>query len=116
MNKGAKINAFLLSIGASAEFAYIEAQRLETALKGSKSATSAPKRARSEGLCAAEPLSERIMTYARKRKGNTWSLSTLALALGVTGKNAISAQITHLVKSGALNRTGRAEYSIGPNA
>lgn len=112
MSKGAKINAFLLGLGFSAEVSYKEAQRLEKKLNAGKSPTSAPKRVPSAGLCVEPTLKERIVGYARTRKGNVFSLSTLALKLGVD-VNAVSAQLTHLVRQGAIVRTGRAEYMLG---
>lgn len=108
MNKGAKINAFLLSIGANPEFAYMEAQRLEKGWNGGKAPT---KTKGGDALAPTVSLSDRILAYAQKRKGNVWNLSTLALALSAD-KNSLSAQLTHLVKSGVINRTGRAEYVL----
>ena len=109
MSKIAMITVALVGCGFNTEMAVIEAERLAPKLdnKGDKRRTLAG----GDGQFLATSLKERIVAYAQKRKGNVWSLSALALALKV-GKNALSAQISHLIKSRVLVRTGRAEYLL----
>lgn len=109
MSKGAKINAFLLGLGFSAEVSYQEAQRLEKKLNAGKSPTSAPKRVPSEGLCVEPTIKERVMSYATSRRGHEWSLEGCVAYVGAKA-GAVSAQITHLLKEGLISRTGRAKY------
>jgi hypothetical protein len=110
MNKGAKISAFLISVGFKAEDAYIEAQRLEGKL-GRKVGKAPTTEVKERVVGGGTTIKEDIVTYARSRKGNVFSLASL---IGKTGHNsgAISAQITHLVKGGVLSRTGRGEYVL----
>jgi hypothetical protein len=110
MNKGAKINAFLIGLGFSAEVAYTEAQRLEKLSTKGKAPTSEPK-VRNRVFGGGTTIKEDIISYGRSRKGNVFSLASLCGKLGGS-TGAISAQITHLVKEGVLNRTGRGEYCM----
>ena len=116
MNKGAKINAFLLSIGFAAEIAYTEAKRLE-GLSGK--VTKAPTKKASipgSGLLSEAGLEDRMRAYAVSRNGNVWSLSSLAAHLPGTNRNYISSILTGWVKNGTVNRTGRGEYVFNRKA
>lgn len=110
MNKGAKINAFLIGLGMSAEVAYKEAQRLEKCFGKTKAPTSAPKvRDRVHG--GGTSLKSDIISYGRTRKGNVFTLAQIALGCD-TSPNNVSAQLTHLIREGVLVRTGRGEYRM----
>ena len=113
MSKIAILSAALVSVGFGIQSAVTEAEALVSRLPRSKAPNVGKPATRkgTDGQLAGEPCSERIIAYARSRKGNVFSLASLALSLG-NDRNYISTNLTTLVKRGVLNRTGRGEYVL----
>jgi len=110
MSKIAIITAALVGVGFGVQVAVEEAERIAPRLLPPTKKTNAGRPPKGgDGFMPTLSVNDRIRAFAEKKKGNVWSLSSLALATKVD-KNVLSTNLTHLVKSGFIRRTGRAEY------
>lgn len=114
MTRLQKVFAGLSSAGLSQNDALMWAERIVKASETVKVSFST-KVAHKGGDRGNLTLKERILTYARGRKGNVFTLAQMSAKFGIPG-NAISAQLTHILREGTLNRIGRGEYAYNPRA